>query len=281
MCKRHPKVIPRSPQSDPKVVQLSHKVAQGLTRSQKVPQGPKRSHKASQGLTRSHKVSQGLTWSHKVSQERIYFRSVWLGSDWFGFAIRSHKRGDISGQSGSDRTGSGLTTDAGDLWTSWGISGQTSLDTSQSVGYPVGRKCVPSRIIYIYIKRHFLLGLALFGDIYIRCKDSARAHIFALHCASGVQTDSSSNSIQQHRVPAWPAGRPREYQHGLLVVPAQRASTHAPSCSRLPRLFQRTLFNTRTFVLTHTRLFQRTLLNTQPNNAGHRLQCETRAIRQW
>ena len=87
MCKRHPKVIPRSPQSDPKVVQLSHKVAQGLTRSHKVPQGPKRSHKASQGLTRSHKVSQGLTWSHKVSQERIYFRSVWLGSDWFGFAI--------------------------------------------------------------------------------------------------------------------------------------------------------------------------------------------------
>ena len=138
-------------------------VSQGLTRSHKVPQGPKRSHKASQGLTRSHKVSQGLTWSHKVSQERIYFRSVWLGSDWFGFAIRSHKRGDISGQSGSDRTGSGLTTDAGDLWTSWGISGQTSLDTSQSVGYgqsvgynqsvgyswsvgyPVGRKCVPSR----------------------------------------------------------------------------------------------------------------------------------------
>ena len=65
----------------------SHMVSQGLTRSHKVPQGPKRSHKASQGLTRSHKVSQGLTWSHKVSQERIYFRSVWLGSDWFGFAI--------------------------------------------------------------------------------------------------------------------------------------------------------------------------------------------------
>ena len=66
----------------------------------------------------------------------------------------------------------------------------------------------------------FLLGLALFGDVisYIRCKDSARAHIFALHCASGVQTDLSSNSIEQHRVPAWPAGRPREYQHGLLVV---------------------------------------------------------------
>ena len=67
MCKRHPKVIPRPPQSDPKVVQLSHKVAQGLTRSHKVPQGPKRAHKASQGLTRSHKVSQGLTRSHKGS----------------------------------------------------------------------------------------------------------------------------------------------------------------------------------------------------------------------
>ena len=45
-----------------------------------------------------------------------------------------------------------------------------------------------------------------------------RAHIFTLHCASGVQTDLSSNGIQQHGVPAWPAGRPREYQHGLLVV---------------------------------------------------------------
>ena len=54
---------------------------------------------------------------------------------------------------------------------------------------------------------------------------------FLLHCASG-------NSIKQHRqwspsmacwssdgVLAWPAGRPREYQHSLLVVPAQRAST--------------------------------------------------------
>ena len=71
----------------PQGLTRSHMVSQGLTRSHKVPQGPKRSHKASQGLTRSHKVSQGLTWSHKVSQERIYFRSVWLGSDWFGFAI--------------------------------------------------------------------------------------------------------------------------------------------------------------------------------------------------
>ena len=92
--------------------------------------------------------------------------------------------------------------------------------------------------IYIYIYKErgstsvFLLGLALFGDVisYIRCKDSARAHIFALHCASGVQTDLSSNSIQQHRVPAWPAGRPREYQHSLLVVQGN--------------------INTRTFVLT-------------------------------
>ena len=57
-----------------------------------------------------------------------------------------------------------------------------------------------------------------------------RAHIFTLHCASGVQTDLSSNSIQQHRVPAWPAGRPREYQHSLLVVQGN--------------------INTRTFVLT-------------------------------
>ena len=42
--------------------------------------------------------------------------------------------------------------------------------------------------IYIYIYRYIyiykeLLGLALFGDVisYIRGKDSARAHIFALH----------------------------------------------------------------------------------------------------
>ena len=45
-----------------------------------------------------------------------------------------------------------------------------------------------------------------------------RAHIFTLHCASGVQTDLSSNGIQQHGVPAWPAGHPIESQHGLLVV---------------------------------------------------------------
>ena len=48
-------------------------------------------------------------------------------------------------------------------------------------------------------------------------------HIFTLHCASGVKTDrrrasGAKNSIEQHGVPAWPAGRPREYQHGLLVV---------------------------------------------------------------
>ena len=52
----------------------------------------------------------------------------------------------------------------------------------------------------------FLLGLAAFGNVisYIRCKDSAFGG-------------------QQHRVPAWPAGHPMESQHGLLVVPAQRA----------------------------------------------------------
>ena len=67
MCKRHPKVIPRSPQSDPKwsnCLTRSHKVSQGLTRSRKVPKGLTRPHKASQGLTRSHKVSQGLTRAH-------------------------------------------------------------------------------------------------------------------------------------------------------------------------------------------------------------------------
>ena len=98
----------------------------------------------------------------------------------------------------------------------------------------------------------FLLGLALFGDVisYIRCKDSARAHIFALHCASGVQTDLSSNSIQQHRVPAWPAGRPREYQHSLLVVQGS--------------------------INQHTHLFSFTLFNLQPNNAWHRLKCVPR-----
>ena len=81
--------------------------------------------------------------------------------------------------------------------------------------------CRSGPMVYIYIYTYvFLLGLALFGDVisYIRCKDSARAHIFALHCASGVQTDLSSNSIQQHGVPAWPAGHPIESQHGLLVV---------------------------------------------------------------
>ena len=88
--------------------------------------------------------------------------------------------------------------------------------------------------IYIYIYKErgstsvFLLGLALFGDVisYIRCKDFSRALIFALHCASGVQTDLSSNSI--------------ESQHGLLVVQgsisiacwsSKGISTHAPSCS--------------------------------------------------
>ena len=70
-------------------------------------------------------------------------------------------------------------------------------------------------------------GSSIYVRSYIRCKDSARAHIFALHCASGVQTDLSSNSIEQHRVPAWPAGRPREYQHSLLVVQG-----NAPSCSQ-------------------------------------------------
>ena len=48
-------------------------------------------------------------------------------------------------------------------------------------------------------------------------------HIFTLHCASGVQTDrrrasGAKNSMQQHGVPAWPAGHPIESQHGLLVV---------------------------------------------------------------
>ena len=147
-----------------------------------------------------------------------------------------------------------------------------------------GCRAGPMVYIYIYKERGFasvfLLGLAAFGDVisYIRCKDSSRAHIFTLHCASGVQTDLSSNSIQQHGVPAWPAGHPIESQHGLLVVqgsismacwsskgvsawPAGRPSP--ASCSHLPRPFQRTLFNT------------------QPNHARHRLQCVTRAIRQW
>ena len=162
-----------------------------------------------------------------------------------------------------------LTTDAGDLWTSWasldkhhwthlsrsdmasrsGIASRSDIvgrSDIQSVGsvflLVLARLSVRSNGIYIYIYIYiykergstsvFLLGLALFGDVisYIRCKDSARAHIFALHCASGVQTDLSSNSIQQHRVPAWPAGRPREYQHSLLVVQGN--------------------INTRTFVLT-------------------------------
>ena len=90
----------------------------------------------------------------------------------------------------------------------WSSQPSVPQHTTTPPGPPLLPRCV------------FLLGLAAFGDVisYIRCKDSSRAHIFTLHCASGVQTDLSSNSIQQHRVPAWPAGRPREYQHGLLVV---------------------------------------------------------------
>ena len=82
MCKRDPKVIPRSPQSDPKVVQLfMRKVSQGRTRSHKVSQGPARSQKVSQGLTRSHKVSQGLTRPHKVSQGLTRPHKVSLATD--------------------------------------------------------------------------------------------------------------------------------------------------------------------------------------------------------
>ena len=69
--------------------------------------------------------------------------------------------------------------------------------------------------IYIYIKRGVsqvcsVSGWPLLGTLH---------HTFLLHCASsGGRTALSSNSIKQHRVPAWPVGRLMESQHGLLVV---------------------------------------------------------------
>ena len=69
--------------------------------------------------------------------------------------------------------------------------------------------------IYIYIKRGgsqvcSFSGWPLLGTLH---------HTFLLHCASsGGRTALSSNSIKQHRVPAWPVGRLMESQHGLLVV---------------------------------------------------------------
>ena len=66
----------------------------------------------------------------------------------------------------------------------------------------------------------FLLGLAAFGSV--------RSYIFDYTARRADRTALSSNIIKQHRVPAWPAGHPMESPHDLLVVPAQRASIHAP-----------------------------------------------------
>ena len=48
----------------------------------------------------------------------------------------------------------------------------------------------------------------------------------------------SSNSIKQHRVPAWPAGHPMEFQHGLLVVQESITLTRLSSSQhQLPQRF--------------------------------------------
>ena len=48
----------------------------------------------------------------------------------------------------------------------------------------------------------------------------------------------SSNSIKQHRVPAWPAGHPMEFQHGLLVVQESITLTRLSSSQhQLPHRF--------------------------------------------
>ena len=230
----------------------SHMVSQGLTRSHKVPQGPKRSHKASQGLTRSHKVSQGLTWSHKVSQERIYFRSVWRSmmmkyvwcwrcAEWQRSFVEEKRKEVIRDYRCCPEC---LNAGAGWLrnWTSWaslekhhwthisrsdmasrsGIASRSDivgrLDI-QSVGsvflLVLARLSVRSNGIYIYIYIYIksFSGWPFLGTLYhTYVAKTPPEHTFLRY------TDLSSNSIQQHRVPAWPAGRPRESQHGLLVV---------------------------------------------------------------
>ena len=72
------------------------------------------------------------------------------------------------------------------------------------------------------------------------CRAIAYNSIESQHGLLVIQWSPSMACWSSDIVPAWPAGRPREYQHGLLVVPAQRASTHAPSCSHPPRLFTAT-----------------------------------------
>ena len=69
------------------------------------------------------------------------------------------------------------------------------------------------RYIYIYIYIKSFSGWPFLGTLYhTYVAKTPPEHTFLRY------TDLSSNSIQQHRVPAWPAGRPRESQHGLLVV---------------------------------------------------------------
>ena len=98
----------------------------------------------------------------------------------------------------------------------------------QSVGsvflLVLARLSVRSNVIHIYIYQErgfgsvFLLVLAAFGNVGSYIAKTPPEHTFLLHCASGGRTALSSNSIKQHRVPAWPAGHPMESQHGLLVV---------------------------------------------------------------
>ena len=144
-------------------------------------QGLTRSRKVPQGLTRPHKASQGLTRSHKA-HPNAGLRLLSFGPGW--------------------------------------KAGWPALSVRSNGIYIY---------IYIYIKRGGsqvcsfwgwpLLGTldhTLTPETYVA--KNPPEHTFLLHCASGGRTALSSNSIQQHRVPAWPAGHPMESQHGLLVV---------------------------------------------------------------
>ena len=164
--------------SPPCAPDWTHKVSQGLTRSHKVPQGRTRSHKVSQGLTRSRKVPQGLTRPHKASQG----------------LTRSHK----------------AHPNAGLRLLSFGPGWKAG---PPAVGQVVGQAKRGGSQVCSFS------GWPLLGTLdHTYVAKTPPEHTFLLHCASGGRTALSSNSIKQHRVPAWPAGHPMESQHGLLVV---------------------------------------------------------------
>ena len=93
--------------------------------------------------------------------------------------------------------------------------------------------CRSGPMVYIYI---YMLDHTLTPETYVA--KTPPEHTFLLHCASGGRTALSSNSIKQHRVPAWPAGHPMESQHGLLVV--RRANSNL--CAGIPPTRTRELF---------------------------------------